>query len=156
MHRAADSRVKFFFLTSLKCTFILVPVAVLHWLVDHNWRSSEISRWSRFSSCLSHLWRHRYSGFPHVRQILQNLSVELLNIWCFLTKCFIFYELNTISWPLCGVSVRYGILLRMLVSDQWLVSEWGWSLVWDVGSLFNLSLLYPLIPGLLNVSNLVL
>lgn len=38
---------------------------VLHWLVDHHWCSSEISWRGRVSSCLSHLWGHRYSGVSH-------------------------------------------------------------------------------------------
>lgn len=59
-------------------------VAVLHWLVDHNRRSSEISCWGRLSSCLSHLWSHRYSGLSHVRHTLKTLSVTgNVKVWVF-------------------------------------------------------------------------
>lgn len=60
-----------FFSTGPACMLLLVFVAVLHWLVDHNRRSSEISWRGNVPSRLSHLWSHRHSGLPHVRQTLQ-------------------------------------------------------------------------------------
>lgn len=50
------------------CMFVFVSVVVFYWLVDHHWCSSEIPRWGSVSSCLSHLWGHRYGGLSHVRK----------------------------------------------------------------------------------------
>lgn len=51
-----------------------VVFAVFHRLVDHHWRSSEISYWGRVSSCISHLWSHRHCGLSHVRQTFPDCS----------------------------------------------------------------------------------
>ncbi len=74
-------------------------IAVLHWLVDHHWCSSEIPSWGRFSSCLSHLWSHRYSGLSHVRQTLQTVSF-VGNARIFITR----FSYFGIIWALCPIS----------------------------------------------------
>lgn len=137
-------------------------VAVLHWLVDHHWRSSEISWRGTLSSCLSHLWSHCYGGLSHVRQTLQTVSF-IGSARIFITR----FSYFGIIWALCSISTPFkadGLLIchgdglvvitwpkyrvSGIINNCWggyPVSVQGLSLVSIVGGLHNLS--QDLIPG---------
>lgn len=91
---------------ALRLTVVLV-LAVLHWLVDHHRCSSEVSSGGGISSCLSHLWSHRYSGLSHVRHTLQTVSVTG-NVRFFITGFGCLLLLNP-KPPSSGLFSAYGV-----------------------------------------------